>query len=67
MIEVKGGHVQHADGRWRQTTRDWLKDIDPAGQADRAKRLLDSYVQSRGRSHGPIRFEHDRGRQGHSS
>ena len=58
VIEVKGGHVQHADGRWLQATPDGLKEIDPAGQADRAKRLLDSYVHSRGWSHGPIRFEH---------
>jgi hypothetical protein len=58
VIEVKGGHVQHTDAGWVQATRDGLKPIDPAGQADRAKRLLDSYVRRRGWAHGPIRFEH---------
>lgn len=58
VIEVKGGHVQHADGRWLQSTADGLVAIDPAAQADRAKRLLDTYVRGRGWRHGPIRFEH---------
>ena len=58
VIEVKGGHVQYADGTWLQSTGEGLKSVDPAGQADRAKRLLDTYVRGRGWSHGPIRFEH---------
>jgi hypothetical protein len=58
VIEVKGGHVQHTDEGWVQATRDGLKPIDPAGQANRAKRLLDSYARGRGWAHGPIRFEH---------
>jgi len=58
VIEVKGGQVQHAEGRWLQPTPEGLTAIDPAVQADRAKRLLDSYLRLRGWSHGPIRFEH---------
>ncbi len=58
VIEVKGGRVWHTDEGWAQATRDGVKAIDPAGQADRAKRLLDSYVRRRGWTHGPIRFEH---------
>lgn len=58
VIEVKGGHVEHRDDGWWQATRDGMKRIDPAGQADNGKRLLDTYVRSRGWSHGPIRFEH---------
>ena len=58
VIEVKGGYVQHTDEGWIQATPDGPKRIDPAGQADRAKRYLDSYVQHRGWGHGPIRFEH---------
>jgi hypothetical protein len=58
VIEVKGGRVQYAEGRWLQPTPDGLAAIDPAGQADRAKRLLDTYVRGRGWGHGPILFEH---------
>ena len=58
VIEVKGGHVEHTDDGWIQSTSDGPKAIDPAAQADRAKRHLDTYVRSRGWSHGPIRFEH---------
>ena len=58
VIEVKGGYVQHTDEGWIQATPDGPKHIDPAAQADRAKRYLDSYVQRRRWSHGPIRFEH---------
>ncbi len=57
VIEVKGGHVQYADGSWQQATSDGMRTIDPARQADRAKRLLDSYARQRGWSHGPLRFE----------
>jgi hypothetical protein len=57
VIEVKGGRISRTDAGWQQATRDGLKPIDPAGQADRAKRALDSYVRGRGWSHGPIRFE----------
>lgn len=58
VIEVKGGRVQHTDEGWVQLTHDGPKPIDPAGQADRGKRLLDSYARARGWSHGPLRFEH---------
>jgi hypothetical protein len=58
VIEVKGGQVDHTDAGWVQYTPAGPKPIDPAGQADRAKRLLDSYLRARGWSHGPIRFEH---------
>jgi len=58
VIEVKGGLVRHTDLGWEQATPEGMKLIDPAGQADRAKRLLDSYVRQCGWSHGPIRFEH---------
>jgi hypothetical protein len=58
VIEVKGGPVLHTDEGWIQVTPDGDKHIDPVGQADRAKRLLDSYVHGRGWGHGPIRFEH---------
>lgn len=58
VIEVKGGQVEHTDEGWLQHTRDGSKRIDPAGQADRGKRLLDSYLRSCGWSHGPVRFEH---------
>ncbi len=58
VIEVKGGQVEHTDEGWLQHTRDGSKRIDPAGQADRGKRLLDSYLRCRGWSHGPVRFEH---------
>lgn len=58
VVEVKGGQVGHTDEGWIQYTRDGPKPIDPAVQADRGKRLLDSYVRGRGWSHGPIRFEH---------
>ncbi len=58
VIEVKGGHVEHRDDGWWQATRDGMKRTDPAGQANNAKRLLDTYVRARGWPHGPIRFEH---------
>jgi hypothetical protein len=58
VIEVKGGHVEHRDDGWWQATHEGMKRIDPAAQADNAKRLLDTYVRSRGWRHGPIRFEH---------
>lgn len=58
VVEVKGGHVEHRDDGWYQATHDGMAPIDPAGQADNAKRLLDTYVRSRGWPHGPIRFEH---------
>jgi hypothetical protein len=57
VIEVKGGQISRTDAGWQQATRDGLKPIDPAGQADRAKRALDTYARSRGWNHGPIRFE----------
>ncbi len=58
VVEVKGGQVGHTDEGWIQYTREGPKHIDPAVQADRAKRLLDTYVRGRGWPHGPIRFEH---------
>lgn len=58
VIEVKGGQVRHTDTGWVQDTHEGTKPIDPAGQADRGKRLLDSYARARGWSHGPLRFEH---------
>lgn len=58
VIEVKGGPVRHTDEGWLQETGHGPKRIDPAGQADRAKRLLDGYVRDRGWAHGPLRFEH---------
>lgn len=58
VIEVKGGHVEHRDDGWHQATSNGMKPIDPAEQADNAKRLLDTYVRSRGWPYGPIRFEH---------
>jgi len=58
VIEVKGGQVERTDEGWLQHTREGSKHIDPAGQADRGKRLLDSYLRLCGWSHGPIRFEH---------
>ena len=47
VIEVKGGTVGHTDEGWIQYTPEGPKPIDPAGQADRAKRLLDSYARQR--------------------
>jgi len=58
VIEVKGGQVERTDEGWLQHTREGSKHIDPAGQADRGKRLLDSYLRARGWPHGPVRFEH---------
>ena len=58
VIEVKGGAVAHTDDGWVQFTPRGPRTMDPAKQANRGKRLLDSYVQQRGWSHGPIRFEH---------
>ena len=58
MIEVKGGYVERTDDGLRQATPDGMRPIDPVGQADRAKRLLDRYVRGRGWRHGPLRFEH---------
>lgn len=58
VVEVKGGLVGHTDEGWIQYTREGPKRIDPAFQADRCKRLLDTYVRGRGWAHGPIRFEH---------
>jgi hypothetical protein len=58
VIEVKGGQVRRTDQGWEQATPEGYQLIDPAGQADRAKRLLDSYVRQSGWGHGPIRFEH---------
>lgn len=57
VIEVKGGYVERREGTWWQAQRDGMKAIDPAGQADRGKRLLDSFARAHGWSHGPIRFE----------
>lgn len=45
VIEVKGGPVLHSDEGWIQVTPHGEKPVDPVGQADRAKRLLDSYVR----------------------
>ena len=57
VIEVKGGRVEHTDDGWMQATPDGPKLIDPAGQADGAKRRLNTFARRRGWSHGPIRFE----------
>jgi len=58
VVEVKGGVVEHTDEGWVQHTPYGVKTIDPAGQANRGKRLLDTYVRAHGWSHGPLRFEH---------
>lgn len=58
VIEVKGGRVAHTDSGWVQYTREGAKAIDPAYQADRVKRCLDTYVRGRHWTHGPLRFEH---------
>jgi hypothetical protein len=57
VIEVKGGQITRDDSGWIQATRDGPKRIDPARQADRIKRKLDSYARNRGWTHGPLRFE----------
>jgi hypothetical protein len=58
VIEVKGGQVRRTDAGWEQATPDGWKHIDPAAQADRAKRILDSYVRERSAHPAPLRFEH---------
>ena len=58
VIEVKGGRVMHTDDGWFQATSGGMKPMNPVMQADRAKRVLDTFARARGWSHGPIRFEH---------
>ena len=54
VIEVKGGHVDFADGAVRQTGASGTQQIDPAGQAAKCARALARFVErqpdwSRGR------------------
>ena len=46
-IEVKGGHVHRRDGGWRQSDRGESRDVDPVGQASRAKYAVFDLFASR--------------------
>lgn len=47
VIEVKGGHVSFADGRFRQSGADGVHVIDPIGQARRGVYALKRFLESR--------------------
>ncbi len=46
VIEVKGGHVTFADGRWRQSDRRGAHDIDPIAQARRGVYAVRRFLEN---------------------